>query len=217
MSLAITLSQTSQVGNGAQLAFPTGFSFENNTDLTVEVAPAGGAYVPKVNGVDYNVAGAAAGEPGGTVTFLVAPANLSTVRITRNTPRTQPVDFVSQFAVLPETLEAALDRLERQVQELERRVAAYEAGVATVTIASSRVTDTFVCPDPQVARNVACVGTPTMVLVGRIIDNTDGTLVQAGLGAADISAVALNQFTSRYVPGLTPGHNYTIQYLVLTT
>lgn len=217
MGLAITLSQTSAVGNGAQTAFPTGFTFENATDLTVEVAPAGGAYVPKVNGVDYNVTGAAAAEPGGTVTFIAAPANLSTVRITRATPRTQPVSLVNQFEVLPEVIEAALNRLERQLQELERRLALLEAGAATVTIAASRVTDTYVCPNPQVARNVACVGTPTMVLIGRIVDNTDSALVQAGLGAADVSAVALNQFTSRYVPGLIPGHNYTIQYLVLTT
>jgi hypothetical protein len=216
--LAITLSQTSQVGNGVNTAFATGFSFTENSDLVVEVAPSGGAFVTKVLGVDYNVTGAGADEPGGTVTFLAAPANLSTVRITRNTPRTQPLSLVNQFDLLPESLEGAFNRTERQVQELERRMAAEEAGSASVTIATSRVTDgPFVCADPQAARNVACVGTPTGVMLVKVQDNTDGLLVHNGLGMPDFSGFVLNQFTARYVPGLVPGHSYTLTYLVFTT
>lgn len=218
MSLAITTSQTSLVGNGVQTAFPTGFSYETASDLTVEVAPSGGAYVPKVLGVDY-LAGSGLEEPGGIVLFVIAPANLSTVRITRNTPRTQPIDLESQFEMLPEVVEGGFDREGRLIQELERRVALLEAGGTSVELDASKVTDTFTVDEPPedtFPRNVACVGAPTGVFIGLIRDNTDGTLVHYGLGLPDISAVALNQFTVRYIPGLTPGHSYTVTYLVIT-
>lgn len=220
MSLAQTISQKSYVGNGAQTIFATGFAYRDQSHLTVEVAPAGGAYVTKLLGVDYTVlpAGAAA-EPGGNVTFLAAPANLSTVRITRNTPRTQPTSFISQQDFLPAVHEAAFDNEEEQIQELERRLAVLEAGAAPVALAASKVQDTFVCADPPEAsfpRNVACVGTPSMVLLGLVEDLSGPPAAAYALGLVDISARVLNQFTVRNVPGLTPGRNYRLTYLVLT-
>jgi hypothetical protein len=219
VSLAITLSQKSYLGTGFQTAFPTGFAFLDNSHLTVEVASPGSAYVTQVLGVDYNVTGAGAAEPGGTVTFLVAPFVNYAVRITRNTPRTQTKDFTNEFEFLPETHEEAHDEREMQIQELERRVAELEAGQSEVSLDASKVTDTFVVSEPvedSFPRNVACAGTPSMVLIGRVEDLTDPALSQYGLGLPDISAVALNQFTVRHVPGLTPGHNTRITYLVLT-
>jgi hypothetical protein len=217
VSLAVTDSQKTHVGNGAQTIFPTTFAFLDNSHLTVEVAPAGGAYVTKLLGVDYNVTGAGQPEPGGNVTFISgAPANLSTVRITRNTPRVQPVAFKNQQQFLSETHERAHDNREMQIQEIERRLALQEAGGVTVVLNSTKVQDTFVCPDPQVSRNVACAGTPTGVELIMVEDLTDPALVHYGLGRPDISGLVLNQFTVRYVPGLTPGHNYRLTYLVHT-
>lgn len=217
VTIALTVSQTTALGNGVNTAFPTGYSFRENSDLLVEVAPAGGAYATKALGVDYNVSGAGNPEPGGTVTFTAAPANLASVRITRVTPRTQYLDLLEGGDFLPDTHEALWDHLVRQIQEQERRLAALEAGNVAVNLAAALVTDgPFVCGDPYAARNVACVGTPTGVFLARVQDNTDGTLVHYGLGAVEWTNPVANQFTARYVPGLTPGHSYTIKYLVVT-
>lgn len=223
MSLANTLSQKSYNGNGATTVFPTTFAFKANADVLVEVAqaPTFSVFATKVLGVDYTLSGAGAAEPGGSVTFISgAPPNPSIVRITRNTPLTQPTSFISQFEFLPEVHEAAFDREEMQVQELGRRVTVLETGASPVTLAASKVQNTFVAGDPAEGAPfpiaVACSGTPSMVLVGRVEDLTDGSLLQTGLGVPDVSVMAINSFTVRYLPGLTPGHQYRVTYLVLT-
>lgn len=219
MSLTVTASQVSYNGNGAQTVFPTTFKFLDNSNVLVEKKLNGGTtFATLTEGAHYNLAGAGV-DAGGNVTMLAAPAAGDVLRITRNTPRTQPVAFRTQGQFLAETHETAFDREEMQIQELERRVTAVEAAGASVVLAASKVVDTFVVADPvegSFPRVVACAGTPSMVLVGRVEDLTDPALSQPGLGTADISAVALNQFTVRHVPGLTPGHNTRITYLVLT-
>lgn len=219
MSLANTLSQKVYTGNGAQTVFPTTFAFMTTADITVEVAPSGGAYVTQILGVNYTLSGAGLGEPGGNVTFTSgAPANHSAVRITRNTPHTQPTSFPDQGEFLPEVHEAAFDREELQIQELDRRIGVLEAGASPVELAASKVLNTQTVLDPPEGTypyNVACSGTPSMVLLGRIEDLTDGSETQSA-GVPDISSMTLNQFTVRNVPGLTPGHQYRLTWLVLS-
>lgn len=220
MSIASTLSQKIYTGNGSNLVFPTSFSFGANPDITVEVAPFGSAFATQLLGKDYTLTGAGAPEPGGTVTFVIGsvPPNNSAVRITRNTPLTQPISFAAQGEFLPETHEKAFDRTERQLQEAVRRISVLEAGVQPVIVEASKVVTEFDCDDPPEGSYPvvqACSGTPTGVQLIRVQDLTDSDAVQSA-GLPDISAMVLGSFTIRNIPGLIPGHQYTLTWLVYT-
>lgn len=219
MPLANTQSQVTYAGNGVTTDFPTTFAFLGEADLLVEQRTGAGAWSTKVRGVDYTVDGAGDAEPGGTVEMTVAPPIGDQLRITRNTPQTQAAELQTSGPLPSRTIIQAADKLTMEVQELDRRVDSLEAGTASVTLNASKVQDTFVVAEPvenSFPRNVACVGTPSMVLIGLVEDLTDPALSQYGLGLPDISARAVNQFTVRHIPGLTPGHNTRITYLVLT-
>lgn len=219
MSITNTASQVSYTGNGAQVAFPTTYRFLEQEHLTVEVMPSGGAFATKTLGVDYTVSGEDATD-GGTVTFTTAPAASSTVRITRNTPRTQESSLRNngQSRFSPTVIERALDKLTMIDQEDDRRLDVLEAGATAVTLTASQVTDTFTASEPienTFPRNVSCSGTPTSVLLARVENLTDPTEILPAEGLLWGSPVA-GQFTVRHIEGLTPGMQYRVRYLVLT-
>ena len=59
---------------------------------------------------------------GGTVTFVVPPAEGSRIAIIRDVPFTQETDIQNNAAFLPEVIEEALDKLTMQAQQLREAV-----------------------------------------------------------------------------------------------
>jgi hypothetical protein len=125
MAVTTTTSSVSYVGNGATVDFPTGFKFLAKEHLVVRVTPSGGVESVKALGTDYTVNGAG-DDAGGTVHFLAAPANLSTVVIDRETPIEQTTNFRNFGSFSPAVHEARFDERAIVDQELERRVSAIE-------------------------------------------------------------------------------------------
>lgn len=218
MSLAITLSQKSYVGNGATTIFPTTFAFKAAADLVVEVAPSGGSFVTKVRGVDYYVVADGAEEPGSQVVFSVAPVALAVVRITRLTPRVQPVDLPPAGAFLPETHEAEFDRLTMMIQEQERRIEALEAAGGVGVTLQSQIVYSGATPADPIESNfpiiVACLGTPVGVALVGVTNITNPGLVRVGDGF-DWGLPAVNQFSILHVGGLEIGNEYDFKLLVI--
>lgn len=134
MPIEVQVSSIAYTGDGAQLDFPTTFSFGEASDLTVVVDD-----VVKTLDVDYTVAGAGAAEPGGTVSFLVAPANGADILIERNTPITQLTNFVTSGPFSAATITRAFDKLTRICQSLLRRVLALEAITTPATISAGSI------------------------------------------------------------------------------
>lgn len=218
MSLAITLSQKSYVGTGGTTVFPTTFAFKAAADLLVEVAPAAtGVFVTKLRGVDYYVVADGAAEPGSQVVFSIAPASGDAVRITRVTPLVQPVALPPAGAFLPATHEGEFDRLTMMVQEHDRRLAALEAGGSTVI--SGTISNAFssLTPSGELESNfpftVPCFGTPLGVKLVRVDNLTTPGKVRYD-GAFDWYLPVANQFTVKYIGGLSIGDSYDFTFEV---
>lgn len=104
-------------GDGADVSFPVPFKFLADADLVVAVTYDGTRTVKTLD-VHYTVTGEN-DDDGGTVTFVTAPVDGSTVTIERaGIEFTQPVAFRSQGTFSPATHERALDRLTMIAQEL---------------------------------------------------------------------------------------------------
>lgn len=218
MTVLLTHSQVTYAGNGATTGFPTTYSFSDEDDLTVEQRTNGGAWATKTKGVHYNVSGDGLTEPGGQIDMVVAPPATDDIRITRNTPATQPTVFGSFTKFTGRTHELAMDHRTRAIQDALRRIATLEAGGAPVTLTASQVTDTFTPAEPiedAFPRVVACAGTPAIVMIGRIENLTTPGEVLPAQGL-HWGTPALNSFTVEHIEGLTPGQQYRVRYLVLT-
>lgn len=99
-------------GDGSTVAFPIPFRFITPTHITVSI---GG--VPQTYGTHYTVVKSPS-TPGGTLTMVAAPANGAAIVISRETPRTQEVDYRPNAPFPAETHETALDKLTLIAQEL---------------------------------------------------------------------------------------------------
>lgn len=125
MAISSEVSAVAYTGNGATVDFDVPFYFFVAGALVVRVTPDGGVESTKVLGTHYTVAGAGS-EDGGTVTFLVAPADDAAIVIERNVPIIQGTDFTEQGSFSPRTHEEALDYRTMVDQQLARRVAVIE-------------------------------------------------------------------------------------------
>lgn len=218
MTVLLTHSQVTYVGNGGTTGFPTTYSFSDDDDLLVEQRTNAGAWATKTKGVHYNVSGDGLTEPGGQVDMVVAPPATDNLRITRNTPATQPTSFGTFVKFAAASHELAMDHRTRAIQDALRRITAVEAGGAPVSLTAAQVTDTFVAAEPiegSFPRVVACAGTPVSIILARIENlTTPGEILRAeGLLWG---TPALNSFTVNHLEGLTPGQQYRVRYLVLT-
>ena len=214
-----TTSRVDYTGNGAQVAFPTTYRFLDESHLTVEVMPSGGVFATKALGVDYTVSGDNE-DAGGTVTFAIAPAANSTVRISRNTPKTQETTFrnngQSQFS--PILHERALDKLTMILQEQARDLADVDAGVTPVEMEAQLVALEFTAQEPiesSFPQVVPCTGTPALVLLGRIENVTLPGEVLPAEGLLWRSPTN-GSFTVTHIEGLSPGYDYVATFVVLT-
>lgn len=132
-------NQRIYLGNGATVAFPTGFRVLAAGDIDVELLPDGAEeYVLQFPDTDYLLTGVG-DENGATVTMMEAPIDGDRLRIWRILPLVQAADL-SGSAYSPAQYEDALDyrtmvaqQLDADVAAIEATIAAYEAGGGTYT------------------------------------------------------------------------------------
>lgn len=136
MAIATAASEIDYTGNGATVAFATGFKFLANSDLVVKLAPEDGEFSTLVEGIDYTVTGANL-DAGGTVTCLTAPETGDTLRITRTVPLTQPTSFRTQGSFSAAVHEKSFDRLTMQMQQVSRDVLASLADLAGTSLGAA--------------------------------------------------------------------------------
>jgi hypothetical protein len=223
VAVANTNSSVSYNGNGVQTAFPTLFKFLAAIDLLVKSTTAG-ITTALVLGTDYNVAGAGAEEPGGTVTTTVAPAIGTVLTIERDTPIVQPV-VLAQSGPLPvKSLTGELDRLTLIEQELVRRIAALEAlaSLASVTNFLGSVVQFDLTTDAGAVENsfpfdVACPN-GSLALDGwctiAIHINSPGDRFDTPPVIQWFPAAG-NNISITYISGLQPGLSYRFRMFVL--
>lgn len=120
MTVLLTASRETKLGNGVTTAFPFAIVFLANSDIEVTHVSAAGAATSWTEGVQYTLTGAGAAG-GGTLTTTSGNtvASGASLVIQRNVTATQLVDFVPNSALPANTLEASLDKLTMLAQESE--------------------------------------------------------------------------------------------------
>lgn len=103
-------------GNGSTTAFTYNFRLLDQTHIKVTVDG-----VTKTLSTHYTVSGVG-NSTGGTVTFLVAPADATKVVLLRNGPLAQPTNYVANSAYSASTVMANLDRLTALAQQLQEQI-----------------------------------------------------------------------------------------------
>jgi len=122
MSFSTTQNKAQHTANGVTTAFSFPYLFYDNSHLVVTTTDLStGAETTKLITTDYTVTGAGAGA-GGTVTFLVAPANGLRVTIRRVVPLTQLTDYVNDDDFPEETLERDIDKAIMAIQQTDENV-----------------------------------------------------------------------------------------------
>lgn len=124
MTVSTTTSRISYTEDGVSTVFPVPFRFLADADLVVERIIAGVVTVLALT-TDYTVAGADAAL-GGSITRTAA-TNGATLRIRRQTPRTQSMVYSVGDDFPAESHERALDRLTLIAQEADAAEAETEA------------------------------------------------------------------------------------------
>jgi len=117
MTVSSEQSSVTYVGNGVTVLFAIPYYFLDKTHITVSLVSSTGVVIPKVLDVDYTVTGAG-NQAGGSLTFTVAPPNLSTLQILREVPVTQLTDYQPNDDFPAESHERALDKLTMIAQQL---------------------------------------------------------------------------------------------------
>lgn len=140
MTIAVSTSRASYVGNGVTLAFPVPFTFDAAGDLRVTLE-VGGVVTALLLNSGYSVTGAG-NEQGGQVLCAVAPPVAAVLRIVRATARTQLTDYVPNDPFPADSHERALDKLTRIDQEqdalLVQAVQLPETEVGPMTLPGSQ-------------------------------------------------------------------------------
>ena len=121
MAITVQTSEDVYFGDGSTQSFLISFQFFNNDQIKVssENTQTGNLTI-LTEGTDYTLTG---GNPATNVLFTTAPTADEELRIYRQTPKTQPYDYINNGEFLAEDHEAALDRIIMLIQELNRDIA----------------------------------------------------------------------------------------------
>jgi len=109
MTVQDVLNFVDHIGNGVATSFPFVFRADDVSWVTV-------SFTTDIIGVTLNADQDTA--PGGTVDYSVAPPNLQDIRIQRDTPQVQDLDYTRYDPFDSESHEDALDKLTMEVQDL---------------------------------------------------------------------------------------------------
>ncbi len=163
MTVQSSVSRISYSGDGATTAFSVNFYFLVNADLRVIVRSSAGVETVQTLGTQYSVTGA--GNPnGGTVTFVTAPANGTTVVIVRDPPTTQLTAYNNQDPFPASSHERALDKLTMLIQRREEKLN------RAILLKESSSLSSLTYPDPEAGKllrwNASANGIENAVVTG---------------------------------------------------
>ena len=125
MAIPNEVLRSDHTGNGVTTSFPYGFKIFSNTEIVVYVDT-----VLKTLTTDYSVTSVGE-ESGGSVVFVVAPANGAAVALIPTIAFKQDTDLVNSTAFFQDRIETQLDKCVRQAQinksGIQRTIRAPEA------------------------------------------------------------------------------------------
>lgn len=193
MTIAKTGNRAQYSGDGTTVAFVFPYRFFAAGDLGVYVL-ASGVETKQTLTTNYTVSNTDT-EDGGTVTFLVAPANGAVVTIIGETPLTQAADYTANDAFPALTHETALDRTVRLVQQqaeiLGRAVVAPVSDTASLELPFDRA-NKFLAFDasknPIATAGVSSV--PVSDFMEDVLQSADAAAFFTALESAALEALA---------------------------
>lgn len=217
----ITTEQSSKThtGNGATTVFPTTFRFLANSHLSVYVNS-----VLQTEVTHYTVDGAGDPEPGGSITFLTAPANGAVVYIERNTPVLQLTDLRPEGRLIADDIEEMYDYRCMVEQELRRDLNEVQAVTTPAVISAGSIVfanHTFTVDPDDVESSfpmnvaVASGSTATSAWCTRLQNLTNPSEVFDEPPAIQWEPGVGSNVSLKRVSGLQPGNQYTIRIAVV--
>lgn len=121
MTAAALTPSKEYIENGVTLAYAVPFRFRAATHIKAQRISAAGVVTELVYGTDYSVTGGET-DAGGTLTVSVADAAGTRLRIRRETPRSQDMDYTTGDTFPAESHEAALDKAILIDQEQDQKI-----------------------------------------------------------------------------------------------
>lgn len=199
MSVPTETSRITYAGNGATVAFPTGFVYLDADTVKVTLTDASDVDTVLTAGVDYTLVQAGGeGSRAGTVTMVTAPAVGETLTIERDVSLTQETSFRTQGSFSPAVHEDAMDRIVFEVQELKRDMGDLELAAGSATIAAgSGLTSTGAAPV------TLHVGAGPGIIV-----NADSVEVDFGIGTGGVVSDAVSASNGASNEAARVDHNH---------
>jgi hypothetical protein len=109
-------------GNGSTVVHAYAFKVLDQAHIVVtQTVTATGVETVKTLTTHYTVSGVGS-DGGGNVTMVTAAESTDTITITRAVPQTQTTDLVNRAAVVPSTVETAIDRGVQMVQDFDEEM-----------------------------------------------------------------------------------------------
>lgn len=121
MTAAALTPSKEYIENGVTLAYAVPFRFRAVTHIKAQRISAAGVVTELAYGTDYSVTGGET-DAGGTLTVTVAGAVGTRLRIRRETPRSQDMDYTTGDTFPAESHEAALDKAMLIDQEQDQKI-----------------------------------------------------------------------------------------------
>lgn len=121
MTVAAQTPSISYAGNGITTVFAAPFRYIAPADLRVLLRASNGSETVLALGTGFTATSGNT-NAGGSVTLTAAPADGTTVVISRQTARTQPADYITSGAFTAESHEEALDRAMLVNQEQDQDI-----------------------------------------------------------------------------------------------
>lgn len=199
MTVATTTNKRIATGDGSTTPFPFTFEFFLNSEIQVFVDG-----VQKTEITDYTLVN---DEPGGTVTFLVAPANLTQILIKRVLPQKQTHDYIENDNFPAEVHEESIDRVvmivQQQQEELDR--------TPHLDVDTTLTTDDMILPDPvastPIGWNATADGLANITtLTGTAVGTFGATLIDDNTQVEAVETLGLTggfKVTEQAVPDMT--------------
>lgn len=202
MSVSSALTYSEHAGNGATTAFSVVFPFIANAHLVVNLVDANGTVTLQTAGVHYNYG---SGDPCSQIIFVTPPPTGTTVRIDRDTPKTQTTNLVVSGTYQTATIQAILDRYLYIIQETYEEVSTNDSRLSVIESSYETTLQSYV--DLAVAAQTAAEVAQAAAEVAEAnaaISETNAAASEAA-AAASAAAAAASAASIDLAAGITVG------------
>jgi hypothetical protein len=137
MTTTVTETRITYIGNGVATSYAIPFSFDSSSDIKVELLKISDNDITTQTGggVDYSVSGS-------NVVFISAPSSSYKIIITLEPNFSQTLNLTYAQSFPAESVEAAFDRLAKQIKSLKEDIDYRCVKLPTNVLTSTTVTDT---------------------------------------------------------------------------